>query len=170
MESIYKLYVPFMVRHRSCLGVCVVIPGGCHGTEKQISTAKENVKKGSNLENAEQTMCTLLKDSANRNNTKIWSVLFDALKKQYEQANEKIYLKQQYDTANLFNIASRMYQQMEAFDSIDAMPDEKGRVKLTMRKVNADFLNRLRPNLFSGGISSFARRNMQMHTVCSTNT
>ena len=133
------------------LGCAWASPETAMGQKKQISTAKENIKKGSNLENAEQTMCTLLKDSANRNNTKIWSVLFDALKKQYEQGNEKIYLKQNYDTANLFKIASRMFQQMEAFDSIDAKPDEKGHVKLTMRKVNADFLNRLRPNLFSGG-------------------
>lgn len=121
------------------------------GQKKQISSAKENIKKGNNLENAEQTMCALLKDSANRQNAKIWSVLFDALKKQYDQGNEKIYLKQKYDTANLFNIASRMYQQMEAFDSIDALPDEKGHVKLTMRKENATLLNRLRPNLLSGG-------------------
>lgn len=119
--------------------------------KKQITSAKENVKKGSNLENAEQTMMSLLKDSANRHNVKIWYVLFDALKKQYEQGNEKIYLKQNYDTANLFNIASRMFQQMEAFDSIDALPDEKGRVKLIMRKENAALLNRLRPNLLNGG-------------------
>lgn len=132
--------------------VCTwMFPMVAMGQKKQISSAKENIKKGSNLENAEQTMCTLLKDSANKRNTKIWSVLFDALKKQYDQGNEKIYLKQKYDTANLFNIASRMYQQMEAFDSIDALPDEKGHVKLTMRKENAALLNRLRPNLVSGG-------------------
>lgn len=126
-------------------------PGTALGQKKQISSAKENVKKGSNLENAEQSMLELLKDSNNRENPKIWAVLFDALKKQYEQGNEKIYLKQPYDTANLFNIAARMYQQMESFDSIDAQPDKKGRVKFTMRKGNATLLNRLRPNLLSGG-------------------
>lgn len=119
--------------------------------KKQISNAKENVKKGNNLENAEKSMVELLKDSANRQNDKIWTILFDALKKQYDQGNEKIYLKQKYDTANLFNIASRMFQQMEAYDSIDAQPDAKGRVKLNMRKDNAALLNRLRPNLLSGG-------------------
>ncbi len=128
-----------------------IFPVAATGQKKQISSAKENVKKGNNLENAEQTMCSLLKDTTNRTNPKIWFVLFDALKKQYEQGNEKIYLKQKYDTANLFQIASRMYEQMVAFDSIDAQPDEKGRVKLTMRKENAAILNRLRPNLLSGG-------------------
>ena len=36
------------------------------------------------------------------NNKKIWNILFDAVKKQYEQGNEKLYLKQAYDTAQLF--------------------------------------------------------------------
>ena len=140
------LWCAFFVMVSSC-----VFPMIASGQKKQIATAKEKVKKGNNLENAEQSMCSLLKDSANRRNTKIWSVLFDALKKQYDQGNEKIYLKQKYDTANWFNTASRMYQQMGAFDSIDAQPDEKGRIKLTMRKENAALLNRLRPNLLSGG-------------------
>lgn len=136
--------------------LALLMAGLCASTtvyaqKKQISSAKENVKKGNNLENAEKSMVELLKDSANRQNTKIWTILFDALKKQYDQGNEKIYLKQKYDTANLFNIASRMFQQMEAYDSIDAQPDEKGRVKLNMRKDNASLLNRLRPNLLSGG-------------------
>ncbi len=147
-ESIKRLFLIEIV----ILTVCGwLFPTASAAQKKQIASAKENVKKGSNLENAEQTMASLLKDSTNRHNTKIWQVMFDALKKQYEQGNEKIYLKQNYDTANLFNIASRMFQQMEAFDSIDALPDEKGRVKPTMRKENAAILNRLRPNLLSGG-------------------
>lgn len=132
--------------------LCVwLAPAATFGQKKQIATAKENVKKGSNLENTEKTMADLLKDSTNRQNEKVWQVLFEALKKQYDQGNEKIYLKQKYDTATLFNVASRMFQYMEAYDSIDALPDDKGRVKLMMRKENAALLNRLRPNLMSGG-------------------
>ncbi len=150
-------------RHTAChtawLGglLALVLTFGCAtptpaaDQKKQLATAKENIKKGNNLENAEKTVVGLLADSANRQNPKVWTVLFDALKKQYDQGNEKIYLKQKYDTATLFNIASRMFRYMEAFDSIDAQPDEKGRVRLTMRKDNAALLNRLRPNLLSGG-------------------
>ena len=62
--------------------------------KKEISQAKEYVKKGTNLDTAEKLMTTLLKDSANRKNEKIWNVLFDAVSKQYDQGNEKLYLKQ----------------------------------------------------------------------------
>lgn len=41
---------------------------------------------------------------------------------------------------------------MTRYDSIDAEPDKKGRVRPKMRKPNSSTLNSLRPNLFNGGI------------------
>ncbi len=129
----------------------LVVCGSAFSQKKEISAARDNVKKGVNLDKAEQSMQRLLSDSANRENTKIWDVLFESLRKQYDQGNEKLYLKQKYDTVSLFNIASRMFTVMESYDSIDAMPDRKGRVKLSYRKDNSALLNTLRPNLYNGG-------------------
>ena len=114
------------------LFLIVVLP--CAAQRKEIATAADQVKSGKKLEDAEKSMRTLLKDSANRDNAKIWKVLFDAMQKQYEQGNEKLYLKQKYDTTLLFNTAYRMFTDMETYDSIDARPDKKGRVKTKMRK------------------------------------
>lgn len=94
----------------------------------------------------------LKKDSANRQNPKIYLLLYQAQKKQYEAGNEKLYLKQQYDTASLFNATRRMFATLEALDSIDATPDKKGRVRPEYRKKHAEELNRCRPNLFYGGM------------------
>jgi hypothetical protein len=93
--------------------------------KKDIATAQDYVKKGNNLEKAEQMMLKLLRDSDHIYNEKVWGILFDAVRKQYDQGNEKLYLKQKYDTASLFNIASRMFQYMESYDSIDAMPTKR---------------------------------------------
>lgn len=120
--------------------------------KKEIATARDLVKQNKDLEKAEKSMMKLLEDSANKDNEKIWLVLFDALQKQYNQGNEKLYLKQKYDTASLFNIASRIFTVMEAYDSIDAKPDKEGKVKPKMRKDNAAKLNQLRPNLYNGGV------------------
>lgn len=120
--------------------------------KKDIAQARDWVKQSKNLDKAEQTMMKVLKDSANREKEKLWEILFDALRGQYEQGNEKLYLKQKYDTASIFNIASRLFIAMESYDSIDAMPDKKGRVKLKMRKQNSSMLNTLRPNLYNGGV------------------
>lgn len=67
--------------------------------KKEISQAKSAIKAGNAVE-AEASMRKLLADSAHRQNEKIWLVLFDAVKKQYEDVNEKMYLKQSTDTAN----------------------------------------------------------------------
>ncbi len=122
-----------------------------HAQKKEISSARDNLKKGTKLEDVEKSMTKLLADSANRGNVKVWDCLFESLKKQYQAANEKLYLKQKQDTAALFSIASRMFTYMESYDSIDARADEKGRVKLQYRKQNGELLNTLRPNLYNGG-------------------
>lgn len=127
--------------------------------KKEINAAIDNLKANKDLDKVEASMMTLLKDSSNTSNDKIWDLLFESLKKQYQAGNEKLYLKQNYDTASLFNIASRMFTFMTRYDSIEAKPDKRGRVKLKMRKQNSNTLNSLRPNLFNGGIYYIGKQN-----------
>lgn len=120
--------------------------------KKDISQAREWIKKNQNLDKAEQSMEKLLADSANRLNEKIWLTLFEAVQKQYEQGNEKLYLKQNYDTAALFGNTLKMFRILERLDSIDQLPDKKGHVRLDYRKKHAQLLHSLRPNLYNGGV------------------
>lgn len=122
------------------------------GQKKQIAQARDYVKSGSNLDKAEKLMTELLKDTANRDNIKIWNTLFEAVKKQYDQGNEKLYLKEKYDTAALFNSTRKMFMILESMDSVDARPDKNGEVKPKYRKSHAEYLNTYRPNLFNGGV------------------
>lgn len=126
--------------------------------KKIISQAQTYIKSGSNLDKAEADMRNLLKDSANASNMKIWITLTDAIRMQYEQGNEKMYLKQKSDTAALFLTAHRMFLAYEAMDSVDAKPDKKGRAELKFRKRNAAYLNRLRPNLYNGGVYFISKK------------
>lgn len=144
--------------------ICAVMLALCfaltlQAQRKQITQAKENVKKGTNLEAAEKSMRELLADSANRQNDDVWLTLFAAIRGQYEQGNEKFYLKQTYDTAKLFNAAYKMFQTLESFDSVEAKPDNRGRVKLKYRKRHAEYLSYLRPNLFGGGAFFIKKQN-----------
>ncbi len=127
--------------------------------KKEINAAIDNLKANKDLDKVEASMTTLLKDSSNIRNEKIWDLLFESLKKQYQAGNEKLYLKQKYDTASLFNIASRMFALMTRYDSIESEPDKKGKVKFKMRKQNSNTLNSLRPNLFNGGIYYIGKQN-----------
>lgn len=127
--------------------------------KKEINEAVDKIKANKDLDKVEASMTKLLKDSANRHNEKIWNLLFESLEKQYQAGNEKLYLKQKYDTAALFNIATRLFTVMTDYDSIDAIPDKKGRVRPKMRKQNASTLNTLRPNLFNGGLYFIGKQN-----------
>lgn len=125
--------------------------------KKEIATARDYVKKNTSLDKAEQMMRTLLADSDNRSNTKIWNVLFDAQRRQYENGNEKLYLKQKYDTAAIFNITSRMFRDMETYDSLFNLPHPKESDAKEWRKSHGQLLNMIRPNLLNGGLF-FIRR------------
>lgn len=141
MKRLFSLYILLLIS---------ILPLAAQ--KKEISAAQDLLKQNKDFDKVEQSMTDLLKDSANRDNEKIWEVLFESLQKQYDSGNEKLYLKQEYDTASLFNITSRMFTYMESYDSIDALPDKKGRVRPKMRKDNAAKLNLIRPNLYNGGI------------------
>jgi hypothetical protein len=119
--------------------------------KKAIASARANIKKGSGLAEAEYSMRNLLKDSANLDNEKIWFTLFDAVKKQYEQLNENLYLKQQSDTAKFFVHTLHMFDVLESLDSVNAKLDKTGKSTPSYRKKHASFLDQYRTNLFGGG-------------------
>lgn len=130
--------------------------------KNDIATAKANIKKGQNLENAEKSMRELLKDSANLEKEIVWLTLFDAVKKQYEQLNEKLYLKQQSDTAKLFGHTLHMFDVLESLDSIDAKPNRNGKISPSFRKKHANYLDPYRKNLYNGGLYYIGKQNFQL--------
>lgn len=126
--------------------------------KKQINQARDYLKSGKDFDKAETLMTDLLKDSVNRTNEKIWTILISAQREQYEQGNEKLYLKEQYDTAAFFNHAMKLFKTSEAFDSMEAQPDKKGNVKIKYRDKNARYLDKIRANLYNAGVY-FVKKN-----------
>lgn len=127
--------------------------------KKQMSQARTYIKSGKDFDKAEKLMTDLLKDTANRQNIKIYDIWFDAVKGQYEAANEKLYLKQKYDTASFYNLIRRLQQVAISLDSLDMKPDKKGRVNPSYRKSHAEMLHSLRPNIFYGGTWHLRKNN-----------
>lgn len=136
----------------SLLFLLMMSPMVVPAQKKEIQTAKDQVKAGRDLDKAVASMKKLLNDSVNRTNKKIWTVYFDAVRKQYEQGNEKLYLKQKYDTAQLFNYTRQLFEVALQFDSVEAVPDKKGRKNMEFRKGHKDYLAHIRSNLYNGGI------------------
>jgi len=108
--------------------------------KKELSQARSSIKSGK-YDDAAKVLTTLLRDSANRTNKRIWLAYYDAVHGQYAQGNEKLYLKQKYDTATFFANVKRMVTVAETLDSL--APE--------YRKSHAAEQNTYRPNLFNGG-------------------
>lgn len=125
---------------------------GMLGQKKEISEARDLLKAGKDLAKAQTSMENLLKDPVNCDNEKIWVLLFEIVAKQYEQGNEKLYLKEQYDTASLFNLTKRLFEVAEGLDSLEMKPDRKGKVKMKYRESHMEMLHVIRPNLLNGGL------------------
>lgn len=109
-------------------------------------------KKLNALEKSEQTIAKYLSQEEYKERKDLSLLLVDLVRKQYEAGNEKMYLKQQVDTAWYVKTGCRMFLTMEAFDSLDAKPDEKGVSEPSYRKKHAAFLIPHRENLKKGGI------------------
>ncbi len=138
--------------------ICSLLLALCAAAQKkELNQAEAYLKSGKDFDKAEKLMVGLLQNPEHRANKKIYLMWYRSVVAQYEAANEKLYLKQKYDTAQFFGLIRRMYQVAESLDSVDARPDKKGRVRPDYRKRHAEQLNVLRHNLYSGGIYQYRK-------------
>ena len=119
-----------------------------NSVRQELSQARTILKSKRGVEQAEQLMTKLLKDSANREDKRIYAVWYESVLMQYQAVNEKLYMKQRQDTAQFFQLTRRLFTVAETLDSLDMRPDKKGRVNPEYRKDNAAQLMKFRPNLF----------------------
>lgn len=143
-KSVFK-YTLFLM-------LMMLMPSGLAAQMKQLSQAKDYLKTGKNLDKAESLIRSLLADSAQKDNLKAWQMLVETLKTQYEQGNEKMYLKQKYDTLSFFVTTRKLFEAAESADSVDAKPDDSGHVKTKYRERNSQYLRTIMPNIFYGGL------------------
>lgn len=132
---------------RKILLVVLIIPCLTWAQKKELSQARTYIKSSKYAE-ADKLLTPLLKDSVNRKNKRICLALYDAVHGTYEEANEKLYLKQKYDTAAFFGTVKRMVAVAEMLDSL--APEH--------RRSHATQQNAYRVNLFNGG-TYFVRKN-----------
>lgn len=122
--------------------------------KKEISQARTYIKSGKDFDKAAKLMQELIeKDSASRRNPKVYEIWFDAVKHQYDQGNEKLYLKEKYDTTALYGYTKSMFAILCSLDSVETLLMEEHSKKGVpkSRKKNAETLHRFRPNLFHAG-------------------
>ena len=106
--------------------------------KKQLSEAKSYLKSGKNLDKAESLVREVIAMPGESGEIDHYVLLADIVRKQYEASNEKLYLKQLSDTASMFPALRKLFLTYELLDSVDALPDKKGKVKTKLRRKNAE--------------------------------
>ena len=133
---------------RLTLLLLLITPCLTMAQKKELSQARTILKSGKNFGEAEKLMTELLKDSANRDNKRIYAVWYESVMMQYQAVNEQLYLKQKQDTAQFYELTRRLFSIAETLDSLDMKPNRTGKVDLEYRKSHAEQLMKYRPNLF----------------------
>ncbi|MBO7139786.1 MAG: hypothetical protein J6W19_04305 [Prevotella sp.] len=126
----------FIIFHFSFL-----ISGSALAQRKELSQARTFIKN-KKYDDAEKLVAPLLKDSANRQNKRVWEALYDIVHGKYAQANDRLYLKQKQDTAAFFALARRM---VSVAETLDSLTDDDRKSHSAEQHVH-------RVNLFNGGI------------------
>ena len=134
--------------------------------KKDISAIKSNIKNSKDLDKSETTLRKYLSDSLYAKDKSLHILLTECLRKQYDAANEKMYLKEKVDTANTIRTNIRLFLAIEALDSIDAMPDQKGISSPSYRKKHAEYITPFWGNLLKGGIYFYAHSNWKEAWQC----
>ena len=157
-KKLEKLMKLMELKKLKTIFILALIVMSAQAQKKELGQARTYIKSGKDYDKAEKLMTDLIaKDSASRYNKKVYATWYESVLGQYQQVNEKIYLHQKYDTTTVYTLLNRLYRVAETLDTLDAKPDEKGRVKPEYRKSNADQLDKLRRNLYFGGTYNVRR-------------
>ncbi len=140
--------------------LAILLPSAMSAQRKQVSEARALIRGKSGLDKAEGMMRELLKDPAGASCLRVRETLAAAVRAQYGQANERLYLGQAQDTAEFFLMARRMFLAYEGLDSAAAMGTAPGR-RVRHRKGNARMLDRVRANLYNGGVYFLRKGDME---------
>lgn len=150
-----------MFRKVSIIVICVLCSLGCIAQEKSnannvykrsavVKSVKENLKSKAFDKADKELTAAFAKYPETQNDKQLLNYKVTAL---YELAlgeNRKIYLNTKPDTAKYFSYITSMYDYAMRCDSVDALPDSKGKVRISYRSGIADKLMTLRKNLAAG--------------------
>lgn len=112
-----------------------------------------------NIDQANALIESAIANKHTASNPDTWYTAGKIQEKIYNKENEKMYLQQAYDQAKFFGSLSKMFDYFLTCDSLEQIPDAKGKVVAKYRPEITDLLSRIRINLVSGGVTYFNENN-----------
>ena len=112
-----------------------------------------------NIDQANALIESAMANKHTASNPDTWYTAGKIQEKIYNSENEKMYLQQAYDQAKFFGSLSKMFNYFIICDSLEQIPDEKGKIAVKYRPEMSELLSRIRINLVSGGVTYFNENN-----------
>ncbi|MCQ2066532.1 MAG: hypothetical protein MJY65_02595 [Bacteroidaceae bacterium] len=123
-----------------------------------VKDAKEQLGDGGEVRRAKSLIEQALSNEYSKNNAETWNVAGDVYQKLYLTENYKTTMNQPCDTVAMYDYLVKMYDCYNHCDSLQQIPDAKGKTYTTCRDKNGAYLDNNRTNLINGGIFYFNRR------------
>lgn len=130
------------------LGLCIA---SFANAQKEYRQIRASIKSKSNLDNTMKNIQEYEKNDEFKNDPELYFLGADVQQKINDGENEKIYLKQSYDTVKFFTSTYNIFDYLLRCDEKEQIPDDKGKLKFKYRNKSRIILNRYYPNLRSGG-------------------
>lgn len=119
--------------------------------EYKLSSTIKNVRgylKDKKYSNANDAVNQAVKEHAEaRSSAQLYALQSQALQNLVLEENKKMYLNQKPDTTKYLNFIYALYESALTCDSLDQIPDQKGKVQLKYRDTNQQRLLQFRKNL-----------------------
>lgn len=121
---------------------------------------------GNKLDEALQTIQPCLTSSETTKKAEAWNTMCNiqyaifARESTKESDNKKNGTKTPYDTLAMYNSAAGVVKAAIECDKYDAAPNEKGKVKINFRQVNANKAFLIRPQVINAGLYEYNRKNL----------
>lgn len=136
--------------------VMLLVAGFAFAQEKAVKEAKK-IAAGVNPDfaKAEQLINGALTNPETKDQAETWNVAGFIQRRQSEKQMESAYLRQPYDTMQVYKSALEMCKYYLKCDELAQIPNEKGKIKNKYRKPNSAAILAERGNLINGGIQFF---------------
>ena len=132
------------------------------GQKKALSDAKKEIGNANpNIEDARSLVKEALEDPETKDNAEAWFIAGKVEGKQFDMESAKELIKQTPNEAVMYGALKNIKSYFEVSDSLDILPDAKGKVKPKYRKDMKAIMSANRLHYLNGGVYYYNNREYQ---------
>lgn len=126
-----------------------------------LKTVRGYLKESKNSNANDEVNKAVKQHQEARSSAQLYALQAQALQNLVLDENKKMYLNQKPDTSKYFSLIYSLYESALTCDSLDQLPDAKGRVSIKYRDTNQQRLLQFRKNLSTAGLYFYKKKDFK---------